>query len=145
MLVSLWFVSWRALDFRVSLNLDQHAGINQGFYFHHRCRRHNITKEFAVRATVLFPTRDVSYKHARTHDVCEGCAKALQGLLDVPNALGGLFVRVCLRQQFRRFICRGGAGDVDAIADFDCTRVADDRFPFRAGRNTFAQSCFALH
>ena len=86
-----------------------------------------------MRATIFFPARDVSHKHARSHDVFNSSTKSLQGVFDVSDALFRLFVCVIASNNLAIVTERSCSGDVDSISDFHRARVADDRFPLGAG------------
>ena len=86
-----------------------------------------------MRATIFFPARDVSHKHARSHDVFNSSTKSLQGVFDVSDALFRLFIRVAFANDLTVGAECGCTRDVDSITDFRRTRVANNRFPLRAG------------
>src|SRR5215467_10085593 len=77
---------------RVSLDLDQHRGIDEGLHLHHRGRRRARGEELAVRAAVVLPARDVGDEHARSHDAGPVGAELLQRALDELQAAPGLGV-----------------------------------------------------
>lgn len=56
-------------DVGISLDLDQHVGIDQALDLHHRRRRPDGAEDLAVRAADVFPLRDVEHVDARAHDV----------------------------------------------------------------------------
>src|SRR5438309_1543499 len=78
----------------VGFDLNQHAIINQPFYFNYRCARPNLAEKLTLRAPVLFPARNVGHKHPRADDIFECRAQRIQGALDVANRLHRLRVAI---------------------------------------------------
>src|SRR5438309_9442595 len=93
-----------------------------------------------MRATIFFPARNISHKHSGAHDVLEARAKSLQSSFDIPKTLLRLLVRVIAANDFAIITERGRSRYVDSISDFHCARVTNDRFPLRAGRDSFTVS-----
>src|SRR5262249_5797082 len=95
-------------------------------------------KKLTVRASVFFPARNVGHEHSRSHNMFQTCPQTLQSCLDVSETLLCLFVSVADADNLSIGTQGSGAGYVNSILDFDGARVTDDRFPFRAGRDTLS-------
>lgn len=127
---NLWF-----LQFSISFNFDQQPRIDQATDFHHRGGRHDLAKDFSVRASVFFPARNVSHVHARAHDMFESGSESLQRAFNISQALFRLFVSVTNSNDLAVFAYCRRARDVNAVADSDSARIADDRLPLGARRD----------
>src|SRR5882762_1673138 len=91
-------------------------------------------------ATIFFPTRNVRYEHPRAHDVFESRVQTLQSTLDILQTLHGLRVSIIDADNLTVITKCRRSGNVDTFADADGAGIADDRFPFCAGRNSMAFS-----
>src|SRR5207253_2632336 len=79
-----------------------------------------------------------SHVHARAHDVFKSRSELLQRALNISQALLRLLVRVTNSHDLAVNCQSRRASDVNAVADFDRARVANNRFPLGAGRDAFA-------
>ena len=95
----------------------------------HRGRGTDVAEDLAVGAPDLLPVADVDDVHARADDVFQARPRLLERRGDVPERLHGLGVRIALADDLSVRSGRGGARDVDDVADADGARVADDRLP----------------
>jgi hypothetical protein len=82
------------VDDSLSLNFYKHLRINQLPNLHHCCGRPDLPEKLAVSAANLLPVTDIDDVHARSDDILEGAARALQRGLNVSQGLNCLCVRV---------------------------------------------------
>ena len=128
-----------AFDDRLGFDLDEHQRIDEGSHLDHRCGRPDVLEELTVGAPNVFPVAgNIDYINARAHDTAERGAEMREGALDVLECLHGLSVRVAGPNQRAASGGRGGARDVNHIADFDCTRVPDNGLVFGTGIEVLA-------
>src|SRR5258706_15785540 len=93
-------------------------------------------------ATIFFPTRDVLYEHPRAHDVFESRVQALQNTLNILQTLNGLRVSIIDADNLTVITKCRRSRNVDMFADADGTRIADDRLPLGAGRDSLSFSYY---
>ena|SRR5947199_5749198 len=87
-----------------------------------------------MRASVFFPSGNVSNEHPGAHNMFETSTEPLQCHIDVSQALFSLFVGIVEPNNLAILAERGRAGDINSISYAHSARVANDWFPLSAGR-----------
>src|SRR2546430_16455130 len=88
-----------------------------------------------MRAAIFFPARNICDDHPSPPDVYKSSTQAFERALDILEDLNSLRVSITNAHDCTILINRRRAGNVNATADAHGARVADNRFPLRAGRN----------
>ncbi len=108
-------------DAGVGFNLDAPGGVEQSGDYDHGGGRTDEREEFAVGSASGLPVFGVGEVDAGAVDMLDGAARVFERGGDEGEALAGLFGDVGV-------VCAywAGAGDVDFVADADCSGEADD-------------------
>src|SRR5205807_9972296 len=92
-------------------------------------------KIISMLSSIFFPARNICNEHPSPHDLFKSSTQAFERALDILEDLNSLRVSITNAHDCTILINRRRAGNVDATADAQGARVANNRFPLRAGRN----------